>query len=140
MVGSDVTVAIFGSRSRCRFSEPLALNAYSVPVHSCISPRVPLDPQVPASPAAMEPSAQEFEGLTTVAAVCQWVRVPGDLQKALCEHMGIAEDGPPRRLATIAESDVNESKTAIELGAATLEPCSNAMVGEAWRCQAGRRW
>ena len=79
----------------------------------------------------MEPTPQEFEGLTTVAAVCQWVKMPGDLQKALCEHVGVAEDGPVRHLATIAESDVNESKTVIKLGAAALKPGLKAMVGEA---------
>ena len=129
----------FGSRSRCRFSEPLAQHAYSAPVHSCITLAFPSTRRF-LLPAAMEPSAREFGGPTTVASVCQWIGMPGDLQKALCEHTGIAEDGPPRRLATIAGSDVNESKTAIKLDAATLEPCSNAMVGEAWRCQAGRRW
>ena len=81
----------------------------------------------------MEPSAGELSGLTAVAAVCNWVRMGEDLQKALCEYMGIAGDGPPRHLATIAESDVAEAKSSIKIGAATLKPGLKAMVGEAWR-------
>ena len=37
----------------------------------------------------MEPSPQELNGMTTIAAVCKWVGMGEDLQAALCEHMGI---------------------------------------------------
>ena len=81
----------------------------------------------------MEPSAGELGGLTTVAAVCNWVKMDEELQKALFEHMGIAGDGPPRHLATIEESDVTDAKNTIKLRAAALKPGLKAMVGEAWR-------
>ena len=50
----------------------------------------------------------------TIAAVCRWVGVGEDLQKALCDGKG----------------DVAEAKSSGKTDAATLKPGFKAMVGE----------
>ena len=81
----------------------------------------------------MEPASGELAALTTVKAVCEWVKMKEDLQAALFDYMGIAGDAPPRHLATVEESDVTAAKNEMKLAAAGLKPGLKAQVGEAWR-------
>ena len=69
----------------------------------------------------MEPSLVEIGTLTTIAAVCKRVDMSDKLTKALCDHMGISDGGPPRHLATIDEADIVAANTALKVDGQTLK-------------------
>ena len=85
----------------------------------------------------MEPTSEELTAFRTVSDVLAWVPLGGQAKDAALEKLGLEEDDPPRILAALNETVIEDAKetTRVTSGGVQvgLTAAQKAKVGIAWQ-------
>ena len=83
--------------------------------------------------AAAEPSRLELDAMRLVGDAMDWVPIHAPLRPVVLGGLGLENGEPIRALAGIAEQDLMDARSAMQVGGAPLNPAAKGKVVMVWR-------